>query len=288
MHSILMRPERLESGCYRLCFSDMTMEVAPKLGGRIVSFKCRGSELLTQPGEHAQNYGSTFWDAPQSAWGWPPRAVLDSLPYRAVLDGEALVLSSAVDPASGLRFVKRFAVQASDGAFLITYRMSNHGRQVHELAPWEVTRVPGSLSFYACCDDGALPESALPVIHSGDGMAWYLFDAAQLAVGRKHFGAAAEGWLAHVTPARVLFVKQFDSIRTRQCARGHAPVEIWGQDGGPYIELENHGVCAPLVPGSSVEYVVRWRAQALPDYVDVRVGNPALVVRARAMLLGGR
>lgn len=49
--------------------------------------------------------------------------------------------------------------------------------------------------------------------------------------------------------------------------------------------VENYGPCAPLVPASQIEYAVRWRAHALPDHVEVRAGNPALVVLARELLL---
>jgi len=274
----------LGRGRFRLVSGGASLEVDSRVGARVVSLKCEAAEVLTQPAVHPDNYGSTFWDAPQSAWGWPPRAQLDSAPYEASIEGDTLVCRSAVDAVSGLSFQKRFTALPGAQGFAMRYRIRLHGDRPQRLAPWEVTRVPGGLSFYPSSDDAALPTSALELAQPGDGLAWYAFDATMLAVGRKHFGATRRGWLAHVTPSRLLFVKQFERVVAAQCAAGHAPVEIWGQDGGIYVELENHGACVSLAPGDCLDYSVRWLVCELPPALDVRIGNPALPRLVEAML----
>lgn len=274
----------LADGRLHLVSGSVSLEVDPRVGARIVSLRCGEAEALSQPNAHPDNYGSTFWDAPQSAWGWPPRTVLDAAPYAAAVERGAAVFRSAVDPVCGLRFCKYFAPLSASPGFAIRYRIENRGDRALRVAPWEVTRVPGGLSFYPAADADGLPASALDLVQGADGFAWYAFDREQLAVGRKHFGAPREGWLAHVTPERLLFVKQFGLLAPALCAEGHAPIEIWGQDGGVYVELENHGASVLLAPGEWLDYTVSWLLCPLPPAMEVRVGNPALPRLVAAML----
>lgn len=278
------QPIRLANGRFRLASAGVCLEVDPNVGARVVSLRLGESEVLSQPHAHPDNYGSTFWDAPQATWGWPPRAGLDSAPYESTVEGDALVCQSHVDASCGLSFNKRFVALPEEQGFAIRYRIRNHRVQAQRLAPWEVTRVPGGLSFYPGGDAPNVPPSALAVQRCERGFAWYAFEREQLAVGRKHFGVARDGWLAHVTPERLLFVKQFERVGAAQCAEGHAPIEIWGQDGGVYIELENHGACVSLAPGAVLDYTVRWFVRPLPPRLELRAGNPALLREVEAAL----
>ncbi|GAA5173265.1 hypothetical protein GCM10025771_00360 [Niveibacterium umoris] len=267
----------------QLCNGNASLVIDAAQGGRIVSLRCEGGEVLAQPADHPENFGSTFWDAPQSMWGWPPRAVLDSGPYLSEILPCGVLLTSARDPVSGLRFSKRIERGVNGDGFIIEYGIRNEGALAVQVGPWEVTRVPGGLSFYAAGPDAKVPVSALDTVRDEAGVVWYEFDRSALETGRKHFGAAAQGWLAHVTPSRRLFVKSFDRLDLAACAPTHAPIEIWGQDGGAYVELENHGPYQTLQTGESLRYPVMWRACALPEGLAVESGCGALVALARSM-----
>src|SRR5665647_3256302 len=66
------------------------------IGGRIISFANNQKEILTQSSEH-QNFGSTFWTAPQVDWGWPPFEVLDNQKYKVEKVGDILKMISDPD-----------------------------------------------------------------------------------------------------------------------------------------------------------------------------------------------
>jgi hypothetical protein len=259
----------------------LEMRIDAATGARIVSFTRDGIEALTQPSAHPQNYGSTFWDAPQSAWGWPPRAVLDVGVYGAARVGDAVEMTSAIDPDSGLRFAKRFVLDAPRGRVEIRYAIENQGETGRSVGPWELTRVPGGLSFFPELEVSGLPPSQLVPLQRSHGICWYSFDAAELVTGKKLFGAAREGWLAHVSPDHLLFIKRFEATAPEHLAPGQGGVEIWGQDGGPYVELENHGRYVTLAPGERTEYRVDWYLERLPQEVEVAAGNPELAELVR-------
>lgn len=251
-------------------------------GGRIVSFTWNGREVLTQKPVHSLCFGSTFWDAPQDAWNWPPRATLDSAPYTAAYEGKTLVLTSEVDAQSGLSFTKRFtanpARQRIEIVYIITYKKS---AGAVEVGPWEITRVAGGTSFFPVGRSLPLPRSALPHAVDDTGILWYRFDAAELTKGRKLFSTGAEGWLAHrAHGSDLLFVKQFAPLTGNAfAAPGHGEIELWGQDGGIYVELENHGAYTRLGPGESVAYRVNWHL--VPGVADA--SEAELLARARAI-----
>ncbi|WP_341678353.1 DUF4380 domain-containing protein [Niveibacterium sp. SC-1] len=260
----------------------LRVRIDPGRGGRIVSFARNGQELLTQEAVHPNNYGSTFWDSPQSAWGWPPRASLDSEPYVATELGGALLLESARDE-SGLRFSKRFALNAALGALEIEFRIANEGLDALSCGPWEITRVPGGLSFFPHATHANLPASALEPVQYAGGICWYEFDPTLLAQGKKLFSGASEPWLAHLSRDGLLFVKVFPAVPATQVPPGQGEVEIWGQDGAIYIELETHGAYRRLAPGESFSYPVRWFLEQVPAEVDSRTGSAELLALARAI-----
>jgi len=60
--------------------------------------------------------GDKAWPAPQARWkelagqDWPPPRTFDALPHRATIEGGRVVLTSAVDPAYGLRVKRTIAL----------------------------------------------------------------------------------------------------------------------------------------------------------------------------------
>ena len=73
---------------YTLQMGRMRMVINAAVGARITEFSFDGSNVLTGPDVDTNtaapahnNYGSTFWTSPQSAWNWPPVAAIDNQPY---------------------------------------------------------------------------------------------------------------------------------------------------------------------------------------------------------------
>jgi len=268
-----------DSDLHILSAGPLSMVVDAGAGARIRSLTWEGREVLTQRDVHPTNHGSTFWDAPQSAWNWPPRAVLDEGVYTVRRSGKTLITTSAVDPETGLTFEKRFRPNPARRRVEILYIITNNSpeREI-DVAGWEVTRVPGGFSVFPIAPDDRLPPSALPVSIGGDGLCRYRFDADALASGRKLFAVGSEGWIAHARDD-LLFLKRFSETAPGAQAPGHGSVEIWGQDGGIYIELENHGPLTTLKPRASLSTRVDWYVRPLDDS-----GEDAVIATARDLV----
>jgi len=252
-------------------------------GARIVSFSSNNMEVLTQPGEHAENFGSTLWDAPQTRWGWPPPPTLDSAPYKISRDKSQLEFRSAIDTVSGLQFTKR--VRAGNSACIeVEYGITNTGNQAVSTAAWEISRSPAWLTFLPASRLTPTVESMLPGVQFIDGYAWYQIDPAPLDIGKKAFFDVHAGWLAHVTPNRQLFIKSFVPLRPDQYSPGHAAIEVYAHIDGAYVELENHGPRTMLHSGQSLSYAVRWYAHAIPADIKLEVGNHQLAGFAQEIL----
>lgn len=254
-----------DTDLHTLAAGPLVMVVDAGAGARILSLTWEGQEILTPRDVHPTNHGSTFWDAPQSAWNWPPRAVLDEGVYAARFDGETLITTSAVDPETGLSFEKRFRPNPARRRVEILYSITNNSveRDI-DVAGWEVTRVPGGFVVFPHGADPTLPASALAVDFGNDGLCRYRFDPGALTQGRKLFAAGREGWIAHALNG-LLFLKRFHETAPGAQAPGHGTVEVWGQDGGIYIELENHGPLTTLKPGGSLTMRVDWYVRPLSD-----------------------
>ncbi|HEY5958208.1 MAG TPA: hypothetical protein VIV60_16705, partial [Polyangiaceae bacterium] len=92
----------------------LVMTIDPALGARILSFVLDGHNVLLEAPavagtDNANNFGATFWPSPQSAWGWPPIAEIDSGEYALSKAGDGYALTSKIGrllDGSSLRLTK--------------------------------------------------------------------------------------------------------------------------------------------------------------------------------------
>jgi hypothetical protein len=255
-------------------FGDLFFEVDPEVGGRVTSARVAGRELLVGPTVHPQNYGSTFWTSPQNGpfgWGWPPVTAIDSVPFalRELSLGfevEGPAVSAPELPAiDGLSVQKRFVANPERRSLEITYSIANRSQRAKRVAPWEITRVgPLGLSFYAS-DEAPTGELPLPTTREA-GCVWFQHSG-QAPPHGKLFGDGS-GWLAHLTPERVLLVRAFDEPRRDLVAPNEAEIEIYSSPqptpAEAYVELENQGEFREIAAGSSISWRSIWYLRALP------------------------
>lgn len=266
----------------------LSLTVDAHAAARITSLRFRDKELLTLPGDHPQNYGSTLWYAPQSHWDWPPPVALDSAPYEATIEPGQLSFTSSVDAASGLQFIKRFRLCERPNQIELNYVIRNTSAQPVTAAAWELTRMPGGLTFFPSVSFAAHVQSNLPDVQLIGNTTWYTMNKHSLPVSRKAFfdvdQEIPQAWLATVTPQRLLFLKSFPVLSPESYSDGHAAIEVYGHEQEAYVELENHGPKTLLGHNDSLSYTVRWLVQAVPDDVVVRAGNQQLVELAQALI----
>lgn len=281
----------LDGERYVLRMGDVELEVDPNIGGRVTRFSLAGENVLTGPEVVAGGrdstpnmYGSTFWTSPQSAWGWPPEAALDTASHRARVDGRVLELSSEVGAATGYSVRKRFWADAARNLISIEYTLENQ-RAVLPAAPWEISRVPKA-GFVLFASAGlAMPNSSLPSLVR-DGVAWVDIASAP-GVDSKLFQDGSEGWLAYVW-RNLAFIKTFEDLSAADAAPSEAEIEVFVNGDFEYVEIEQQGRYALPPAGGASSWQVNWMLERLPPGMDARIGNAALVAWVRERVASAR
>lgn len=267
-------------GRYVLELPNTELEVDPRLGGRVTAFTYDGQNVLAGPEVTGSdvNWGATFWPSPQSAWGWPPTAEIDSAPYSVQVLGDELVLTTPEAARSSsvkLSLIKRFRTDASAGAFELEYVLKNEDSVPKRWAPWQISRVgPRGLTFFPTGSAAVRDELSTTL---AAGMTWYRHVPGDLPPppdGKKLCADAGAPWLAHVKDG-LLFLKTFPEVAPERAAPLEGEVEIYGARA--YVEIEPQGEYTELAPGESLEWTVRWYLRPLPEGVQDEVGDPGLV-----------
>ena len=269
-----------EAGGYVFRMGELELVVEPTLGGRITHFSLGGQNILTGPevvaggeGSLPNMYGSTFWTSPQSGWGWPPEAAIDTAAHTARVDGAVLALASEAGAMTGYAVRKRFSADPARGVIDIEYTLENQ-RATVAAAPWEVSRVPKAGFVVFPATGPALPGSSLPAAFS-DGLAWVDLSSAPSA-DSKLFQDGSEGWLAYVLGS-VALIKTFDDLAPADTAPGEAEVEVFTNGKYAYAEIEQQGRYALPPAGGTSSWRVSWLLERIPAGIDPGLGSAALV-----------
>lgn len=238
---------------YELNVDKATMVIDAANGARITSLKYDGQEVLSQ-NPMPNMYGSTFWTSPQKEWNWPPVREHDIMQYEVAKTESGIVMTSQLSEKIPLRIIKRFATDATDHSFVITYSIRNEGTEPRSAAPWEITRVPaeGTITFDAPVD--SIWPSGLMDFHSVNGIATYSIDQSEK---QRKINANGKGWLSYEHNGLRL-TKRFPDLTAAQPAPGEDEIQVYVHNGKVYVELEAQGAYTLLHPKESLEWTVRW------------------------------
>lgn len=256
-------------------------------GGRITHFFHEGRNVLLDSGIQT---GSTFWPSPQSLWKWPPPASIDEAPYDLIEHSDQrLSLRSPCDEVLGVQVTK--SVAPIQHGFTVTYMITNISDCIVTMAPWEISRVRGGVTFYRS-DSKPEAHSTCEAI-SDAGCYWFDYKVDELRGIPKVFANNTAGWLAYAE-AGLLLLKNFPRIAQEEVAPMEGEVEIYGHADvlNPYVEIEQQGPFKAIMPGMRLIWAVDWRLFTLPDSIRVEVGSKSLtdfvdqaVVRASGALV---
>jgi len=238
---------------YELSVGDLTMVVDAAHGGKVLSFKHKDAEVISQS-RWPESFGSTFWTSPQKEWNWPPVPEYDKNAYVVELDDAKLTLTSEVSEKMKFRIRKEFAVSHADNSFVVTYSIINEDDKERTVAPWEITRVPNDgLIFFDAKMEDITPAGLMP-FQPNFGIVWYSADATQ---ENRKINADGKGWLAHFANG-LLMVKQFQDLDKSQPAPGESEIQVYVNRGKSFIELESQGAYQKLQPGEKLTWSVKW------------------------------
>jgi hypothetical protein len=272
-----IKPVKNNDSKYSFSFANLYFEVDASIGGRVSSFKLDSSEILNFDTKYLLQSGSTFWPGPQSAWGWPPIAVLDHKPYEAVIAKNELKLTSDVT-SDNLRVVKIFSANLQDSSISIKYIMKNTGKKDISWAPWEITRVkPSGVTFFEKGEGDVTGDMSVNTSEISR-IVWYDQNTSTPSFTKKKFFSDGKGWLAHATTDNVLFIKKFADISLKEAAPAESEIEVYTNPQKLFTELENLGAYVTINPEDSVVWEVKWFARKIPKKVAVEVGSKELIM----------
>ncbi len=285
-----------DGGLYTLQLGALKLVIDGTRGARITEFSVKGTNVLVTRDENG-TYGSTYWPSPQSSWCaggaacWPPPGAIDIQDYTGDIDAQTNIirLTSAEATIGGIAgsavtLTKQLAPVPDSGAVDVTYTLTNTSPSVSvDVAPWLISRVATSgLTFFGQGSDAVVyaPDSDPTfVVAEAGGDLWY--ESAPVAHNSKAF-ADGTGWLAHVTPDRLLYIMAHPDISPATAAPGEAEIEIFTN--GDYVEIESQGPLTTVAPGQALTWTVRWKVRRVPGGTSVAAGSAALASFATATL----
>src|SRR5436190_10470372 len=246
-----------DADLYTLKLGDMKMVVDGSWGARITEFSLQGKNVLVTADENV-NYGGTFWPSPQASWCtagggcWPPPEAIDQGIYTGLIHPENSIelvganQALAAFVASPIYVTKLFTPVPESGAIDITNTLSNVSQTDSVLlAPWQVSRVEaGGLTFFG---QGSGPVTYAPLtastfmVNEIGGQLGY-----QSGRGTHDSKAFADGtgWIAQVSPDRLLYLVAYPDIQPADAATGGAEIELYTNSS--YVEVEQQGRLAAI------------------------------------------
>lgn len=273
MSAQTIRP--LEENRFEIAVGENTMTVDAAHGGKILSFKHGGQEVIAQNAAAApappaadnegpapfrrrwfnpNSYGSTFWTSPQAEWNWPPVPEYDSKPYSADLHDGTLILTGSASERFGYRIRKTFTPDPEDGAIVVSYTIINEGDEEKKAAPWEITRVPNGGFVLFKADPKAVTPADLMQVSAFQSVARIDIDVAD---ANRKINSDGKGWLAFCDNGLVL-VKRFKDLKPSEPAPGEAEIQVYIDARKSFVELESQGPYTTLKPGGFLHWTVRW------------------------------
>jgi len=212
----------------------------------------------TPHGEYYLRGGHRLWTAPEDPYYTCPEDGLS-----VVKDGDKVILKSLVDK-SGLE--KEIAIQLDGNCVHLEHRVTWHGSEPIELAPWTITQLRlGGMAILPLPDtDGLLPNRNLvlwPYTQLQDERL-ELHDDVILLHGAGSEQACkignrnSHGWVACLL-GKALFVKRFTINASGAYPDLGCNVEAYVKD--TCIELETLGSITTLKSGDSVSHAESWQ-----------------------------
>ena len=255
-------------------YGPMVVEIDAAIGAHIATFSRGGSNVLAA--------GSWFRPSPQQAWGWPPPAEVESLPFAASVSGQVLTMQGANNKQWGLQAKKRFWANSNSEVFTIEYTLTNTGNSTANWAPWEISRVhPTGLTFFPAGQAiQAKTRSRQLPLQQAHGISWFDYEASALEPGKYIVARdGAEGWIAHVE-AGLAFIKTFPDVPVAQIADDEGEIQLYTEapaGADKFLEVEAEAAVQALAPGQSSVWTVHWYLRQLPDGVVPVSGSTGLV-----------
>lgn len=286
--------------------------VAPGVGGRVVSYRVAGRELLfSEPGLAGQTKaidapdpqfwagGARTWLAPQERWtrdgrGWPPPPSLDYGPWVVQGTATSITATSPVEADArwncvGMRLQRTLTRHPGSTRLTVSHQLTNAGAQHQAWAAWsnvQIAATPGAAQVW------------LPVRTDGQygapGWMWYGVPGAAAAQARpgpqsgiasvdyRHsegkLGAdAAVGWICSVEDGWA-FTRTFTIAPGERRTENGNTLAVYTCGTQHLMEIETMGPLVELPPGAQTTFTEEWAACRIAPGPVLSVADGGVVV----------
>jgi len=263
--------------CLRLHNNEVELIASTDVGPRILAFQYIGEDNLfyltpedagRTGGDQWRLYGGhRLWHAPENI---PLTYHPDNVPVQYSGDGRRLILTQAMEPATGLVKEIEIIMPASGTSVQVYHRLINRGDAPSSLAPWGITMLaPGGLAIipqepFGEEDDFLLPARTLVLWQYAQmndprwtwGNRFILAQQDPACPKAQKIGVLnTQGWAAYALNGRV-FIKRFGYRPDQSYPDMHCNNELYFN--GRFLEIESLAPVFPIAPGGQVEHCEQW------------------------------
>jgi hypothetical protein len=285
------------TGALRLQNESVEVIVVPEVG-RVMSFRFRDGDNVfwddvslrgkkgDPSGAEWVNFGGDkTWPSPEAEWkthtrreNWMPPPGFDGLPGAARREGDAIILTSPVDPFYGVRTSRRITLRGADPVMRIETTYEKVSGATFPVAIWVITQLRDPIAVYVPIPAGSrFPEGHFrfrdtpwPQLEHTNGLIKVIRDPA----ASHKLGSDADRmlWMGE----KVMCLIATDRVAGVEYPDRGASAEVYtNPDPKTYVELETLGPLAPLATGQRISetntYTLLHRTEKNPDAEARRV-----------------
>jgi hypothetical protein len=279
---------------YCLRVGDVALGVTPQIGGRIISLRYKGTELLFSQDEHKGEVfdfstihdlqaekirlgfrlwgGDKTWVAPQYAWmGGVPPLDLDAGQYVVDVDETGITMTSPLCRETGIRIIRRVTLN-TDGSIFLDQTFRNESENIIKKGIWDVTQIVRPFDVYlpaqenqirAYKDEGSVEEAQHKISSENNWVKIRCDEPLHFKFG----GFIREGRLVLLRKggdANFAFTKTF-TINVDAHYAHDAIVEVYNSPQYDYLEIEVHAPLVPLKKGEEISHRQIWHLHAFME-----------------------
>lgn len=262
------------SHCFRISNGIVEATVVPAVG-RVMQFRFDGGSPVfwdnpewygktpDPSSQHWQNFGGDkSWPSPQSDWlkiigrEWPPPAAFDSMPDEARVDGNAVILTSAIDPHFGIRERRRIELEPGSAVMRITTTYEKIQGEPGKVGIGVITQLPSpERAFMNLNPQSRFPQgykhmmfAAPRDIKVGDG----LISLMRGQNDESQIGSDSDS-LVWVGKEEAVLIHSPHVKSADYPNDGCSAVIFTSKDPYAYVELETFGPVSLMKPGDHIE-----------------------------------
>jgi hypothetical protein len=275
----------------RIGCGPLKIVLVPSIGGRIMSLRYEGKEMMFLQKEHAGEVfdftdadlvakkkeigfrlwgGDKTWVAPQSEWQEQiPPLELDAGTYALTWEGTVAVMTSPTCRETGLRIVRRVNIDEEMTLHVTDEFQNTTSDKVIRKGIWNVTQFNRPCVFFIPADKGVIRsyhhiDKSLPevkdILKEEEG--WVEVPCRENTLF-KCGGMPKEGHIIAKIPLggpKELVVLKSFQIETDPLRYAHgSAVEVFNSAKHNYAEMEVHAPVCTLNPGESFSFKQQWR-----------------------------